>query len=288
MIQLGKFEIRSVVTGSIRLDGGAMFGIVPKTMWEPKVDVDSLNRILLATRTLMVIDRREGRVVLADTGTGTKWDPAQAERYGVKHQEGALDEALAACGVTREDVTDVVLGHLHFDHNGGVTEWADAPGGPIRPCFPNARHWVHRQHWEHACRPHTKDRASFFAHDFRDLEKAGLLEFVDGEHSDGPLEGWSWFVSHGHTPYQLHPVFQGGGRPLMFIGDIIPTINHLGLAWVMAYDVQPMTTIAEKQSIYQRCAEEGLLLAFPHDPLAGGIELDTTGKKPEIKRMLDL
>ena len=288
MINIEPFELQSIVTGAVRLDVGAMFGVLPKTLWEPLVDVDPLNRIMLATRTLLAVDRAHGRVVLVETGTGTKWDPAEAQRYAVEPREDAIDDALASSGLGREDVTDVVITHLHFDHNGGLTDWVDKPGGLTVPRYAKARHWVHHGHYQHARKPGLKDRASFLLRDFGCLEEAGVLRFVEGNAPDPPFEGCAWLITHGHTPYQLHPVFGTGKQLLLFVGDVIPTAQHLPLPWVMAYDLQPLVTITEKQAIYRRCAKEGLLLAFPHDTSTGGVELDTSGKRPTIRRKLDL
>lgn len=288
MLTIEPFELHSVVTGTLRLDGGAMFGVVPKVLWEKVSDVDDLNRILLKTRTLLAVDRSANRVVLVDTGCGTKWQPEQAERFGVAHDADAIPNALEAIGLSPDKVTDVVVTHLHFDHNGGLTYWYDDPGGPLRLQYPQARHWVHRTHWEHANAPHVKDRASFLTEDFTPLAEAGVLEFVEGKDPDPPFPGMTWAVSHGHTPGQLHPIFGAGSQRLMFVGDLIPTMAHLRLAWVMAYDLQPMSTVGEKAAVIQRCFEEGMMLAFPHDPEVGGVAVDGTMERPIVARTLPL
>lgn len=288
MLKIEPFELYSVVTGSVRLDGGAMFGVVPKVLWEKVTDVDSLNRIPLATRTLLAVNRARKEVVLVDTGCGTKWAPKQAERYAITYNADAISDKLKEIGLTPEDVTDVVVTHLHFDHNGGLTYWYDDPGGRTCLCYPRARHWVHRAHWEHALQPHVKDRASFLREDYEALADEGVLCLVDGQDPDPPLEGVTWFVSNGHTPGHLHPVFGSGPDRLIFIGDIAPTVAHLRLGWLMAFDVAPLTTIAEKQVIFGRCLEEGLLLAFPHDPKIGGVSIDGTVDRPIVAKTLPL
>lgn len=290
MITVGPFDLHSVVNGHLRLDGGAMFGVVPKVMWAPKADVDDLNRILLAMRTLIAIERRPaGRIVLVDTGAGPKWSPEEAERYAIEPHPPAIEDALRAIGRTPADVTDVVVTHLHFDHNGGLSEWVGESGGPTRLRFPAARHWIHRRQWDHAHHPHLKDRASYLARDWAALEAADVLQFVDGDNPDPPFEGCAWFLSHGHTPYQLLPVFGAPGAPrLLFTGDVIPTAAHLATPWVMAYDVEPLRTIAEKEQVYRLCREEGLLLAFPHDPATPGVELNPAAPRPTIARQLPL
>lgn len=288
MLKLGRFELHSVVNGTVRLDGGAMFGVVPKVLWQKVTDVDDSNRILLSTRTFVAVDRTAGHVILVDTGCGTKWEAKQAARYAVHHDPDALSGALQALGLQTDAVTDVVITHLHFDHNGGLTYWYDDPGGPTRLRFPQARHWVHKDHWEHAHNPTRKDRASFLKEDFEALGDAGVLSFVEGDRPAGTIDGVEWLVSCGHTPSQLHPVFKGDGEQLLFAGDLIPTAVHLPLSWVMAYDLRPLTTIAEKEAIYRRCAEEGLMLAFPHDPTTGGVAIEGPVEKPIVTRSLPL
>ncbi len=288
MLEIGPFEIQSIVNGTVRLDGGAMFGVVPKVLWEKVSDVDDANRILLATRTLLAIARTHDRVILVDTGCGNKWAPEQAARYAIRSEADAILEALRAAGLTADAVTDIVITHLHFDHNGGLTDWVDDPDGPTCLRYPQARHWIHRQHWEHARHPHVKDRASFIEADFAALGDAGVLQFVEGDRPHPPFPGMRWFVSHGHTPYQLHPLFEGDQESLLFVGDLVPTLAHLQLGWVMAYDLEPTTTIAEKTTVFRRCLDEGLLLAFPHDPRIGGVALDGAVERPIVARTLSL
>ncbi len=288
MLRLGRYDLYSVVTGTFRLDGGAMFGVVPKVLWGNAVEFDDSNRIYLTTRTLLAVDCAEKRVVLADTGCGTKWSKEHAARYAIVHDREAIPKALSAIGLSIHDVTDVVVTHLHFDHNGGLTEWLDKPGGPTRLCFPKARHWIHRKQWEHTLQPNFKDRASYLREDFVGLEKAGVLHFVEGDDPSPPWPGSEWFVSHGHTPYQLHPVFTDGPTRLYFVGDLIPTVAHLKIGWVMAYDLHPVTTIREKEMLFRGAIENGWLLAFPHDPKVAGVALDGTPERPVVSRKLDL
>lgn len=288
MLRVEPFEIHSVANGTIRLDGGAMFGVVPKVLWADVADVDEANRILLATRTLVAVDRGAGRVILVDTGCGSKWAPEQARRFAIEHDAGAIGRCLESLGLSCEAVTDIVVTHLHFDHNGGLTEWTEEPGGATKPRYPRARHWIHREHLEHAQRPHLKDKASFIRADFECLVSAGLLTLVEGEDPEPPFEGAQWIVSQGHTPYQLHPVFGSGAEKLAFAGDLVPTMAHLRPGWVMAYDVRPMETIDEKRALYRRCLEDGWHLAFPHDPKCGGVRIDGTVERPIVAQALDL
>ena len=288
MITCGRFEIHSIITGPLLLDGGAMFGVVPKVLWERKHKADEQNRVSLATRTLLAIDRSARRVVLVDTGAGNKWDTESAQRFGVKHDGLAIQSKLESLGLTVSDVTDVVVTHLHFDHNGGLADWVDQPGGPTRLRYPQATHWIHAEHLRHAKNPTLKDRASFFKQDYEALEKANVLRAVEGNAPSPPFEGAQWLVSWGHTVAQLLPLFLCDKGSLLFTGDMFPTATHLHPPWLMAYDLQPLVTIDEKTKILKRCREEGLLLAFPHDPATPGVKLDASSPKPAIDSVLDL
>ncbi len=288
MITVGRFEIVSVVTGSYRLDGGAMFGVVPKVLWAAKTPPDELNRIPLAMRTLVAVDSAAGRVVLVDTGAGRKWPPQEADRYALQTVPEVIPQALGKWGLTEAEVTDVVVGHLHFDHNGGLTEWVGRPGGTTRLRYPQARHWIHTGHWRHALNPTERDRASFLKRDTEALAAPGVLTLVNGDDPLAPFAGLRWHVSHGHTPYQLLPVFEGPEGDLMFVGDMIPTVAHLPLPWVMGYDLQPVVTLEEKRAVFRACAEQGLRLAFPHDPECGGVAVQWSDGKPAVSAVLDL
>jgi glyoxylase-like metal-dependent hydrolase (beta-lactamase superfamily II) len=281
MLEAGPWQIESVVTGHFRLDGGAMFGVVPKVLWQNVAAPDELNRIALATRTLLAIHRPAGRIALVDTGLGTKWKTEAAARFAIEPIADALPQALARHGATPEDVTDVVVTHLHFDHAGGMTRWLAAPDGPTALCFPNAQHWVQAAHWAHAHAPTVRDRASFLAADYAALEQSPRLRLVDAPRD--ALPGVEWFVANGHTPAQLLPIFGGGDGPgVVFAGDVVPTAAHLPVAWVMAYDLLPLASVAERENIYARCRTQDLRLAFPHDPHCGAVRLDLSTGRPEI------
>lgn len=289
MIGVGRYRLCSVITGWMWLDGGAMFGVVPQVVWSRKTRPDEQGRVRLAMRTLVAADSESKRVILVDTGAGEKWPAEEAARFGIEPLPEALSVALASLGLTERQVTDVVVTHLHFDHNGGLTEWADEPGGSTRLRFPQARHWIHRRHWDHAIAPTERDRASFLDRDLEALAVSDAVRFLEGDPPECELEGLVWELSHGHTPYQLLPCFKGDPADLLWVGDMIPTSQHLPLAWGMAYDLQPMVTLEEKRAVYDRCDREGLWLAFPHDPELGGVALEIAGaKKPIISRVLDI
>ncbi len=288
MTQIGRFSIHSVINGWLGLDGGAMFGVVPRALWSRKIKPDEANRIRLAMRTLVAIDADAGTVVLVDTGAGSKWPADEAERFCVQPNPTALADLLRRYHLSEADVTDIVVTHLHFDHNGGLSEWVDQEGGAVQLRFPQARHWIHRRHWEHAHKPNLRDQASFLERDLTVLAESDALSFVEGDEPESTIPGVRWRVSHGHTPYQLLPEFGGQEDRLLFIGDMIPTAMHLPLPWIMAYDLEPLRTLAEKQGILARCQAERLWLAFPHDPECAGVALEVVNQKPIIAQTLDL
>ncbi len=289
MLDIGGFDIISVQTGTFRLDGGAMFGVVPKVLWAPRENVDHQNRILLASRTLIAVSKDRKHVLLVDTGPGTKSPDDEADRFELRYDADAIARALhSQFELTPDRVTDVIITHLHFDHNGGLTEWAGEPGGETQLRFPQARHWIHRRHWDYVQKPTEKDRASFLTRDFDILEPAGVLAIVDGPEPDAPWDGVRFFISDGHTPAQLLPIFHDRRRQLIFTGDVFPTSSHLRVPWVMAYDLEPLKTINEKRRILGWCREHGMSLTFPHDIRLAGGEIDFANDRPLIARPLDL
>ena len=287
-MEFGRYDVRSMETGRLRLDGGAMFGVVPRVMWEKVASPDEMGRIQLYMRSLLVRDRRAGRVILVDTGAGTKWSPKEIERYGLEVAGDGLGAGLASAGLREEDVTDILITHLHFDHNGGLTRWADQDREQAVPRFPRARVWVHRKHWDHAVSPSEKDRASFMQRDFGPVLEAGLVETLEGDPPASPFEGISLQLVHGHTPGQMLPRFVGDGRELLYTGDLIPMFTHLPVSWVMAYDVEPLRTIVEKKLVLRDCAERNLLLAPAHDPGAACGAVDMDGKRPVLREAVQL
>ncbi len=284
-IRAGSYEIRSVVAGWDRLDGGAMFGVVPKVLWEKNEDVDDRNRILMALRVLLAVDRDAGRVILVDAGAGPKWSEKEAARFAMEHDAAALGAALDSFGLTSADVTDVVLSHLHFDHAGGITGWGEEEG-ETKLLFPNARHWVHEKHLAHALSPTDRDRASFLERDFRILSNSDRLSPVTGDDPRPDIPGVSWNLSHGHTPYQLLPIFEDAKEPVLFAGDLLPTSSHLPPPWVMSYDLFPLTSLDERKKFYDRARADHTIVAFSHDRSMGAARLDFSGKRPAVGEKL--
>ncbi|MFB0515476.1 MAG: MBL fold metallo-hydrolase [Candidatus Neomarinimicrobiota bacterium] len=282
MISLGPWIIHPLRSGTFGLDGGAMFGSVPKVLWERTNPADAANRILLALRHLLIdggapADGGAGRRILVDTGLGHKWTDKQVQIFRIEQPEQALDVALKAAGFSREEVTDVILTHLHFDHAGGAT--IDV-GGVIVPTFPDATYYTQRSQWELANHPSPKDRASFITDDFVPLERHGRLEILDGGGEIAP--GVEILVGNGHTDGHQMVKVSGGGETAVFMGDTIPTATHLRLPFIMGYDLRPLETLAEKKRLLAQAAQEDWWLFFDHDPKVAGVKVKSGAKDFEI------
>lgn len=256
---LAGYQIDLVEAGRLRLDGGAMFGIVPRPLWEKRIPPDDRNRIPLAMRCLLL--RGHGRTILVDTGLGHKSDAKFESIYGVDHQHSTLLGSLADLGVPAGEVTDVVLTHLHFDHVGGATVRRD--DGSLGLTFPNADHHVQRTHWDWA-HASPREGASFLAENLDPLQASGKLVLRDGD--DAPFPGVSLHVVDGHTTGQQLVRVTDGERSILHAADLVPTAAHVPLLWVMAYDVEPLATIAEKEDLLGRAAQDGWTVVFEHDP----------------------
>ena len=268
MLRLGRWRLAAVQDGTFALDGGAMFGVVPRTLWEKALPPDARNRVRLAARCLLALDG-DGRVLLVDVGMGDKLDAKRLDIYGVDRSGGGLDAALARHGVMRAQVSDVVLTHLHFDHAGGTTR--RRPDGELELAFPKATFHLQRRNWQWAHAPSEKDRASFLAEDFALLEHCGRLHLVEGELDLYPdLE---LIVSEGHTVAQQLARFHGDGTHLTHCGDVIPTRAHVRVPWVMAYDLYPLTTIEEKKMLLAQALEDDGILFLEHDPEVAAVRL---------------
>ena len=248
-----------------------MFGIVPRALWARRIAPDDENRIPLAMRCLLL--RGHGRTVLVDDGLGDKVDEKFARIYAVDHAEHALLPSLAALSVRPEDVTDVVLTHLHFDHCGGSTR--RGADGRLTTTFPEATYHVQRRHWDWA---HVSPRegASFLAENLEPLATSGQLQLLDGDAS--PLPNVELLVVDGHTRGQQLPLVRGGDAALLFAADLLPTAAHVSLLWIMAYDVAPLDTLAEKERLLARAAAERWTVFFEHDPVSATARIERTDR----------
>ena len=268
---LGDLELTLVGDGEFRLDGGAMFGVVPKTLWASMKEPDADNRIRMATNCLLV--RRGGELLLIDTGIGDKHNAKFGEIYDLDPHAVRLPESIRNAGYELTDVTHVLLSHLHFDHCGWNTR-RDLEGRVV-PTFPNARYWLNRGEVEHARNPSERDRASYFPDNWEPLFESGQVELFDDEAE--PMPGVRAVKAPGHNADMCIVLLDGGAGPSgepergVFWADLVPTVAHVPLPWIMGYDLYPLTTLENKKRWLPRAAAENWLCIFEHDaesPLA--------------------
>ncbi len=260
MLKIGPYRISCLETNAFKLDGGAMFGVVPRVMWEKKAPPDPLNRIQMTMNALLVQDER--RNILIDTGVGSKWTEKGAKIYDIDPSRHLLIDSLTAAGLKPGDITDVILTHLHFDHTGGSTSY-NAEGRAV-PTFPNARYYVQKGQWDWAHNPSEKDRASYFPENYDPLQASGQLQLVEG---DVELLPHIFAIQiNGHSPAQQLIKISDGTRTLLHCGDLLPMSAHVPGPWVMAYDLHPLKTIEEKNRILSQAAAEKWFMFFEHDP----------------------
>jgi glyoxylase-like metal-dependent hydrolase (beta-lactamase superfamily II) len=288
-------QLHTIQTGFFKLDGGAMFGVVPKTLWSKVHPADEKNLCTWAMRCLLV---EEGdRLILVDNGIGNKQDAKFFSHYYL-HGDQTLDSSLKAAGFHRDDITDVLLTHLHFDHCGGsiIRE-----GDRLIPAFRNATYWSHSQHWKWATEPNDREKASFLKENILPIEESGQLKFVDAGHGSAPgkaadsgaswtpgtplpaigqviIPGLSVRIVNGHTASMMLPQLDYKGKTLVFMADLLPSLAHIPMPYVMAYDMFPLTTLHEKRSFLEEAAAGGYVLYFEHDPQVECCTLETSEK----------
>jgi glyoxylase-like metal-dependent hydrolase (beta-lactamase superfamily II) len=271
-VNVGNLEVTPLLDGFFRLDGGAMFGVVPKPLWARRSPADERNRIRLAVRPLLV---RGERTMIIDAGIGTKMDAKSTDIYGIDRTHN-LDHALAAAGVAPADIDIVLASHLHFDHAGGFTIIDGA--GTLVPRFQRARYVVRTAEWEDATHPHERNRASYLQENFVPLAEAGVLDLVPG---DGPImPGVRVVRTGGHTMHHQIVMIESGGRTAVFAADLIPTTAHVDEAWIMGYDLYPMDTLAFKRAFVREAIEREYLIFFEHDAdVSAGYIREEKGRK---------
>ena len=263
---LGGLRIHALEAGLQRLDGGAMFGVVPKPLWERRIPADARNRIPLALRCLLV--ETPDALVLVETGLGNKENEKFLDIYGVENASSdprypdRLQEAIAAAGFSAGDVSIVIDTHLHFDHAGGNT-FHDAEGR-VRVSFPHARYHVQKGEWEWAHRANERTTASYLPHNFDPVMNAGRLKLVEGDVEIVP--GISVYRTPGHCPHHQSVIVVSEGETACFLADVVPTMAHLPLPWIMGYDVEPLVTLESKRTLLRRAVDERWLLVSTHDP----------------------
>ena len=252
-------KIHPIETGNFKLDGGAMFGVVPKTIWQKTNPADSNNLIDMSMRCMLIEDGK--RLILIDTGLGSK----QSDKFfGYYHLFGnfSLESSLAKRGFHRDDITDVFLTHLHFDHCGGVIEW-NSQKNLLQPAFKNAKFWSNDNHWKWASEPNPREKASFLKENINPIRESGQLNFI----TNNSLEqiGFNVLFMDGHTEKQMLPKLSYQGKTIVFMADLLPTIGHIPLPYVMGYDTRPLLTIKEKAIFLKEAADNNYYLFLEHD-----------------------
>ena len=259
-MKIGKYSVHSLLSGGFKLDGGAMFGIIPKPLWSKSNPADQLNRISLVTRNLLLVSA--SRKILIDTGMGGKWNDRAKEIYEIDFTKNTLEHSLTEVGVVPSDITDVLLTHLHFDHTGGSTKWEN---GKFVPAFPNANYFVAKENFDWGSNATDRDKGSYLKENFQPLIENGILHFFNEKENlfDDEIE---LVPINGHTIGQrLFKIFDTT-TTLLFCGDLFPTSSHIPLPYIMGYDLQPLITLSEKKELLPVAVEENWKLVFEHDP----------------------
>jgi len=254
-------QLYYINTGHFKLDGGAMFGVVPKTIWQKSNPADENNMCSWAMRCLLIQDGK--RLILVDNGMGNKQDDKFFGYYFL-HGNDTLDKSLAKHGFHRDDITDVFLTHLHFDHCGGSIEY-NADRTKLSPAFKNAIYWCNQKHWEWAVNPNPREKASFLKENILPIKENGQLQFIDT--STAFMSGFEMYEVNGHTEAMMLPLLTYKEKTIAFMADLIPSVGHLPIPYVMGYDVRPLNTLVEKEYILKQAIENNWVLFFEHDPL---------------------
>lgn len=278
-------QLHVINSGFFKLDGGAMFGVVPQSLWKKVNPPDPNNLCTWALRCLLV---QEGnRLILIDNGMGDKQDAKFFSHYE-PHGEETLDSSLKKAGFSRNDITDVFLTHLHFDHCGGSIRWNNDRTKP-EPAFPNAVYWSNEEHWNWAVKPNAREKASFLKENILPIQESGQLQFT----SEGQeiMPGFRIMYTRGHTEAMMLPMIQYKGKTVVFMADLLPSTGHVPLPWIMAYDVRPLISLTEKEAFLNKAADENFVLFFEHDRehecatvirTEKGIKTDRTFKLDEL------
>lgn len=281
--KIGHLTVHAIQAGGQRLDGGAMFGVVPKPLWERRIPADERNRIQLGMRCLLI--EHPSGLVLIDTGAGNKENEKFKDIYGIENEgaEGrtSLEDGLRQVGVSPDDVAIVINTHLHFDHAGGNTYFD--PAGEVQLSFPKARYIVKKGEYDYAMHPNERTSASYFERNYIPIVRAHRFEFVVREKEI--VKGIRVVPTPGHTPFHQSVLIDSAGERALFLADMCPTSAHLPLPWIMGYDVEPLVTLETKRRIFRQAEEEGWLLIFEHDATVpwGRIEHDGKGYRLRIE-----
>ena len=271
----------TINTGHFKLDGGAMFGVVPKSIWNKINPADENNMCSWALRCLLIEDGN--RLILVDNGMGDKQDAKFFGHYYL-HGDDTLDKSLAVHGFNRNDITDVFLTHLHFDHCGGSIR---KEGDKLVPAFNHASYWSNRRHWKWATEPNEREKASFLKENILPIQESGRLKFIEDDADSFPA-GIDVRQAFGHTDAMMLPQMKYKGRTILYMADLLPSIGHIPLPYVMAYDMFPLTTLNEKRSFLTEAAENDYVLFFEHDPVNECCTVQMTEKGVRVKEIFKL
>ncbi len=275
-------KLHSINTGLFKLDGGAMFGVVPKSIWNKLNPADENNMCTWALRCLLV--EYGDRLVLIDNGIGEKQDEKFFRHYFL-HGDDTLDKSLHKAGFSKDDVTDVFLTHLHFDHCGGSIQW-NKDRTDFEPAFRNATYWSNERHWKWATIPNRREKASFLKENILPIKESGQLKFT----TEGaePFPGFTIMYTNGHTDAMMIPHIRYNNKTIVFMADLLPSTGHIPLPYVMAYDMFPLTTLDEKEKFLAKAAAEDYILFFEHDPFSECCSLQQTEKGVTVKNKFSL
>ncbi|GAB4169320.1 MAG: MBL fold metallo-hydrolase [Calditrichia bacterium] len=281
-MKFGTYDVYRIHAGDFKLDGGAMFGVVPKVLWSKKKPTDEFNRIEMCTNLLLL--KSDSHTVLIDTGNGYKEDEKFRSIFALDYSNNDLFSSLAQYDIKPEDITDVILTHLHFDHAGGATSYNSDKD--LFPTFPNATYHIHRKQYEWALNPSQRDRASYYTQNFIPLVEQKRVNWIDLKAF--PLPGIQLIEVNGHTPGQVLPLIEDPVHPLLYGGDLIPMYPHVALPWIMGYDLFPLTTLEEKHTLVPRAANENWIIFFEHDPEVYAATVKEGEKNYEINEIINL
>jgi glyoxylase-like metal-dependent hydrolase (beta-lactamase superfamily II) len=270
-MKIGKYKLTLLETGTFGLDGGAMFGIIPKPLWQRNNPADEKNRITLGARCLLL--KSDSKKILVETGMGETWDKKFMSIYNVNFSAHTLNKSLEKHGISNEDITDVILTHLHFDHTGGSTKLEN---GKFVPAFPNAKYHVQKKQFEWALNPTDRDKGSFIPHTYLPLQEHSVFQFADGDsYFDDEIQ---FLTINGHTISQQMLKISDASNTFLFCADLIPTMYHIPIPYVMGFDIQPLVTVEEKKKYLQLAVEQNWKLIFGHDHLHSCSSVKKTDK----------
>lgn len=275
-------KLYSINTGFFKLDGGAMFGVVPKSIWNKLNPADENNLCTWALRSLLIED--DNRLILVDTGVGNKQDAKFFSHYYL-HGDDSLDKSLAKHGFHRNDITDVFLTHLHFDHVGGAII---IENNKMVPAFKNATYWSNDQHWQWAIKPNDREKASFLKENIQPIQDSGKLKMIEVIEDISFSRDISIRFVNGHTKAMMLPQINYKGKTIVYMADLLPSVGHIPIPYVMAYDMFPLSTLQEKKSFLQEALQNNFILFFEHDPLYECCTLTMTDRGIRVKDTFNL